>query len=920
MHNVSRPLPAADDLDARRLVLRDGTTATVRFAGPADREAMRGFFHNLSPEARRFRFFVAGEAPDAVVDQFCCAPDPASQITLVACRGTGADERIIAAASYFRITNTVAEAAFAVGDEFHGKGIATLFLERLAAFASEAGFKKFKASTLADNHAMLDVFRTSGFEVRSTPTEDTIEVQFSLLPSDRSVAAAELRSRLATAASLRPLFAPTAVAVVGASRDRRSIGRRILELIPASGFTGSMYPVNANATEISGLPAFRSARNLPPGVDLAVIAVPASAVLEVVDDCAAAGVKTLVVVSAGFAEAGPAGRALQQQLVEKVRGYGMRMVGPNCMGLLNTNAQVRLNASFSPIFPPTGHIALSSQSGALGLAILGLASARAVGLSQFISVGNKADVSGNDLLEFWESDPQTHVMLLYLESFGNPRRFGRLARRISRSKPIVAIKAGRTRAGSRAAGSHTAALAASDTAVDALFHQSGVIRATTIDEMFDIALCLDSQPLPQGTRVAIVTNAGGPGVLAIDACIGAGLTAAEFSTATCTKLRSFLPSAASVLNPIDIIASSGPDEYRQAIEVAATAGETDALIVIFTPVDTSRSDDILEAIRDGIRRARTVPGTPKPILACVMTNGMPPAPLSIDDEIVPTYAFPENAARALANVAMYARWRSQPPGLLWDFDDMRVDDARTICQRALARADDGWLTTDEAQAVLNAAALPVAAGAIARTEEQAAALAAVFGFPVVAKLASRLVQHKTELGAVKLNLANADQVRQAFRDIVKCGPASSEEPGVLIQPMIVDAIETFIGVTEDPAFGPLVGFGLGGTHVEIVGDVRFRMAPLTGADAEELLHDIRGVRLLEGYRGQPPADLAALQNILLRVSRLAEAVAEIVELDLNPVMALAPGKGCRIVDARIKVAQTRSPGAQAATPVVPRPV
>jgi acyl-CoA synthetase (NDP forming)/RimJ/RimL family protein N-acetyltransferase len=893
MRTVSPPLPATDGLEVHRLVLRDGSVAIVRPAGPSDREAMRRFFHELSPESRRHRFFIAGEPPDAVVDRFCEEADPAESLTLIACRRSGNDERIVAAASYFRMTDTVAEAAFAVDDHLHGKGIATLLLERLAAFASAGGFTRFQATTMAENRAMIEVFRDSGFEVRSRLSDTTLDVQLSLLPSDRSVAAAEQRSRMATAASLRPLFAPRAVAVVGASRDRTSIGGRILDALVAAGFSGPIYPINPHAPEVHGLPALRSAGDLPPDVDLAILAVPAPAILGVVDECAAAGVKSIVVITAGFAEVGTDGRALQDQLVDKVRGYGMRMVGPNCMGLLNTDPAVTLNASFSPMFPREGHLALSSQSGALGLAILGLAAAREVGLSQFVSVGNKADVSGNDLLEYWDTDPRTRVILLYLESFGNPRRFARLARRISRSKPIVAVKAGRTRAGSRAAGSHTAALAASDTAVEALFHQSGVIRADTIDEMF----------------VAIVTNAGGPGIMAVDACIAAGLTVAEFSDSTCARLSTFLPSTASVCNPVDMVASAGPEEYRQTIEVAASADEADALIVIFTPVDTSRSEAILAAIRDGIRGAREN-GHRKPILACVMTDGRPPVPIRVDDETVPTYAFPENAARALAKIAAYSLWRTQPAGLFWGFDDLRIDEARNLCRQALAQQGDGWLTTEDAHAVLHAFGLPLAVGAMARTADEASALAAVFGFPVVAKLASRRVVHKSDIGAVRLNLTTAEEVQDAFRTISLCDPerAPGDDPdGVLIQPMVADAVETIVGVTVDPLFGPLVGFGLGGTQVEIVGDMRFRIAPLTDRDAEELLRGGRGFPLLQGFRGRPAADLAALRDVVLRVSRLAEAVPEITELDLNPVMVLASGKGCRIVDARIKVARADRP-------------
>jgi len=499
---------------------------------------------------------------------------------------------------------------------------------------------------------------------------------------------------------------------------------------------------------------------------------------------------------------------------------------------------MRLNASFSPLFPPSGPVGLSSQSGAFGLAILALASNRGVGLSTFVSVGNKADVSSNDLLEYWEEDDKTRVILLYLESFGNPRRFARLARRIGRSKPIVAVKAGRSRTSSRAAGSHTAALAAGDAAVDALFHQAGVIRADTINEMFDIAACLDAQPLPVGRRVAIVTNAGGPGILAVDACEAAGLSVVSFSAKTREQLAAFLPACASTGNPVDMVASAGPDEYRRVIEIALADTETDALIVIYAPVDVRKSAATIAAIREGIAAARRAGAAQKPILACVMADPGRPQPLDIEGERVPVYEFPENAVRALAKVAAYAAWRVQPPGLLWGFDDVHPEEARAICRGAIAARGEDWLTDEETRRVLHAFGLPLAVNTV---------------------------------------------------------------DGVAIQPMPGAGVETMIGVAADRLFGPLVAFGLGGTLVELMGDVRFRIAPLTDRDADELLHEIRGFPLLQGFRGRPPADIEALRDVLLRVSRLADEIPEIVELDLNPVIALPDGDGCRIVDARIKV-------------------
>src|SRR4051812_44350102 len=903
-----RPLvpspPAVDDPSAPRLVLRDGSVATVRRSKPADRETMRRFFHELSPESRRRRFFTAGEPADALIDRLCDSADATRNVTLVAIRQHAGESRFIAVGSYLADGAAVAEAAFAVDDRFHGKGLATELLERLAAIAADHGFRRFDATTLADNHAMIEVFRDSGFEVRSKSAPGVIEVRLTLTPSAEGVVSAETRRRRATAASLRPLLEPRAVAVIGASRQAGSIGRRIVDALIVAGFTGPVYPVNPAALEIDGRQAYASVRDVPAGVDLAVIAVPHDHVLGVVDDCAAAGVKSLVVITAGYAETGETGRARQQALVDRVRGYGMRMVGPNCMGLLNTNPTLRLNASFSPLFPSPGRVGLSSQSGALGLAILALAARRGIGLSTFVSVGNKADVSSNDLLEYWEEDEGTRVILLYLESFGNPRRFARLAKRVGHAKPIVAVKAGRTRGGSRAAGSHTAALAANDTAVDALFHQSGVIRADTIDEMFDVAACLDVQPLPAGRRLAIVTNAGGPGILAVDASESVGLTVAPFSTPTRARLAAFLPPAASISNPVDMVASAGPDEYRQAIEVALADDETDALLVIYAPVDVTQSQQTVSAIEQGIVNGRRGGAIAKPILACVMGATGRPQPLETGDERIPVYSFPENAVRALAKVVAYAEWRAQPPGLLWGFDDVYGEEARTICRAAAAARGETWLTDEEVQCVLHAFNLPMVAAAVARTRDDAAASAAVLGFPVVAKIQSARIQHKTDVGGVLVDLRDEDAVRRAFDELMaRAGKAGvpAHEAALLIQPMLKGGVETMVGVSADPLFGPLIGFGLGGILVELMGDMRFRIAPLTDRDADELLHEIRGFPLLQGYRGRPIADVAALRDVLLRVSRLADEVPEIVELDLNPVIVLPDGHGCRIVDARIKV-------------------
>jgi acetyl coenzyme A synthetase (ADP forming)-like protein len=698
---------------------------------------------------------------------------------------------------------------------------------------------------------------------------------------------------------LKALLQPRAVAVLGVSRNPAHLGRRVFDGLVTAGFQGPVYPVNPSANEIAGRRCYASARLLPAGVDLAVLAVPPAAVLAAVDDCAIAGIRSLVVITAGFGETGEAGRMLQKELVGRVRTYGMRMVGPNCMGLINTG--LRLNASFSPIFPPVGPIALSSQSGALGLALLELARDRQIGLSTFVSVGNKADVSSNDLVEYWESDPETAVILLYLESFGNPRKFAELARRIGRQKPIVAVKAGRTRAGVRAASSHTAALAASDVVVDELFRATGVVRTDTIDEMFDVASCLAFQTLPEGRRVAIITNAGGPGILAVDACERNGLTVAEFSGATRAGLTAFLPPTASLANPVDMVASADADAYRRAIETVLTASEVDALIVIYIPIEPEWSPTILDGIRAGIAYARGT-GSRKPVLGCLMADAARPLPLQVGAEHIPTFAFPENAVRALTHVAAYGAWRSAPPGRLVKFDDVRAAEAKALCASVIAARGEDWLTPEELWRLLGAYHIPGVLGVLVTDANDAAAQAAVMGFPVVAKVSAHTLVHKSDVGGVRTDLRSPADVRTAVTELLETARAHDlHADGIQIQPMITDGIETMVGLTHDPLFGPVVGFGLGGTDVELEQDLHFRVAPLTDRDADAVIRQSRAYTRLLGYRGRPAADVPALRDLLLRVSQLAQDVPDVLEVDFNPVLVRGAGHGCAVVDARVKV-------------------
>jgi len=900
------PTPYQDAPQSGRLILRDGSTASIRISQASDKTMMKEFFSALSAEAKHHRFFAVTVPNDELIQSFCDSSNPGVRLTLIVTRLAGGATRIIAVGTYAARDQTSAEVAMAVDDSFQGKGIGTLLLERLALIAVANGFRRFWAVTRAENKPMLDVFRASGFESRSRRNDGYVEIDLSVLANETSVAQADWRDRVATTASLHPFFRPRSVAVVGASRNPKNIGTRILNAILNAGFKGKVYPVNPRADTIASVRVYGAVDLLPETPDLVVIAVPSEAVNRVIDQCAARQVRAVIVITAGFAEIGAEGRERQQQLLEKIRGYGMRMVGPNCLGLLNTDPAVSLNASFAPDFPPAGNIAFSSQSGALGLALIALARERGLGLSSFVSVGNKADISGNDLLQYWEEDERAKVILLYLESFGNPRRFARIARRVGRAKPIVAVKAGRTGAGRRAAGSHTAALAADDVAVDALFRQTGVIRAETLDEMFDLAAALGSQPLPAGRRVAILTNAGGLGILCADACEANGLLVQELSEKTRSLLSGFLPPTASVTNPVDMIASAGADDFGRAVEILLGAAEVDALIVLTIDVGLVDLSAIARKVRSGASDAQAKISQRKPVLTCIMGEKKAAPPAATTGTVpLPNYAFPENAARVLGKLARYAEWRDQPAGIVPEFDDIQPRDARAICQRARREHGASWLSVEETRKVLAAFAVPLAPGGICRDAQAAAIMAKEIGFPVALKLASRTIVHKTEIGGVRLNLADDAEVTQAFAAIQRRLAADgklSEMEGVLVQPMISTAVEVMVGVTQDPLFGPLIGFGLGGIHVEILKDVSFRVTPITDHDAADMVRSIKGYRLLEGYRGHPPADVPAIEDLLLRIARLVEEVPEIAELDLNPVMALAPGRGCQIVDARIRVA------------------
>ncbi len=693
---------------------------------------------------------------------------------------------------------------------------------------------------------------------------------------------------------LDALLRPRAVAVIGASRRPGSIGAAVLRNILAHGFTGAVHPVNPSATSVQSVRAYASVLDIPDDVDLAVVVVPKAQVLPVTDDCIRKGVRGLVVLTAGFAETGAAGKALEDELRLRARAAGVRLVGPNCLGLLNTDPEVSLDATFAPTWPPAGNVSMCSQSGAVGLVILDRARELGLGIRHFVSMGNKADVSGNDLLEKWEEDPGTRVILLYLESFGNPARFLSIARRLTRRKPVLAVKSGRTGAGALAAASHTGAMAGPDAAVEALLGQAGVLRADTLEELFDAAMLLATQPVPRGGGVAIVSNAGGPAIMAADACEGHGLAVPPLGAATAEALRRILPPEASVRNPVDMIASAGPAAYERALPLILADEAVDAVLAIFVPPAGPGAEEVAAAIRRGAAGSR------KPVLTCFMgIHGVPEALASLREGRLPSYAFPEAAVIALARAVRYGRWLARPEGRVPEIAGISTPKAR-----AAAAGAPRWLGPDEVREVLAAYGIRTVGTRFARDADAAADAARALGFPVAVKLASRTITHKSEVGGVRLGLADAAAVREAVRDIGRRLAAIGRGPemdGVVVQAMAPPGVETLVGLARDPKFGPLVAFGIGGVQVEVWRDVVYRVHPLTDADAREMVAAIRGTRLLDGFRGAPAADREALVDALLRVSRLAGEMPEVAELDVNPLVALEPGAGVVAVDARIRV-------------------
>jgi acetyl coenzyme A synthetase (ADP forming)-like protein len=876
------------------VVLLDGGTVHVRPMRPDDGEALVAFHERLSEDTVYSRFFSAKPRLSAAEVEHFTHVDHNARVALVAELG----DQIVAVARYDRTKEErEAEVAFVVADEHQGRGIATVLLEHLAAAARERGITRFVAETLIGNRRMLDVFRTAGFDEAARYDEGVVHVDLAIEPTERARAAIEEREHRAEARSVARLLTPRSVAVIGASRQPATVGHQVLRNLLAGGFVGPVYPVNPGAAHVASVKAYPTILDVPDQVDLAVIAVPAAAVADVVEQCGHKGVAGLVVLSAGFGEV-EGGTEAQAALRDRAHAYGMRLVGPNCIGVANT--AVGLNATFSPYAPLPGRIAMQSQSGALGIGVLERSARIGLGVSTFVSVGNKADVSGNDLLQYWEDDPGTDVVLLYLESFGNPRKFSRIARRVSRRKPIVAVKSGRSTAGVRAASSHTAAMASPDIAVDALFRQAGVIRVDTLDELFDMALLLGSQPLPRGRGVAIIGNSGGPGILATDACDGAGLSVPELTPDTQTALRQIVDPNGAVANPIDLVASATPEVYEEALRLVLTDERVDAALVICTPTFAAPPAGVASVL------GRAAADQDKPLLGCFLAA--PELPPLLRDEPtgahVPTFQSPEPAARALARAAGYAEWRRRPPGAVPDLDGFDADRAHAIVDAILAKTGDGgWLPADQVDELLDAAGIRRLRATTVTSAAQARRAAASLGLPVALKAAGPDLVHKSDVGGVRLDLRSQADVGHAYGDMASS--LADRMTGATVQQMARPGVETIVGVVQDPLFGPLVMFGLGGVATELLGDRAFRILPLTDLDAADLVRSLRGSPLLFGYRGTPRVDVASLEQVLQRVARLAARVAEIAELDINPL--IVSDAGAVAVDCRVRVARL-SPG------------
>jgi acyl-CoA synthetase (NDP forming)/GNAT superfamily N-acetyltransferase len=867
-------------------LLTDGTEVEIRPLRPADVEAVRRMHQQMSRESLYLRFFGFNRhAADQVADLMCRPAGPGHAAVSAWLAG-----ELVGVAGYEpdRERADAAELALAVADRLHHRGVGTLLLEHLASLARAQGLRALRADVLAQNHPMLRVIADAGLEAHRDTHDGVVELTLALEPGERYLDSVAARERRADVASLTHLLRPSSVAVVGAGRRPGSVGHAILRSLRTCGFSGDLYAVNPHAgDQIMGVPCAASVTELPEPPELAVVTVPAAQVAEVARACGRRGTRALVVVTAGLDE------TASHELREACRRYGMRLVGPNCLGIANTGES--LNATFAPRHPARGGAGIVVQSGGVGIALLEQLSRLGIGISSFVSAGDKYDVSANDLLQWWESDGLTRLGILHLESFGNPRKFARTASRVARGMPLLTVVAGRSAAGRRAVASHTAAAATPTVTQEALFAQAGVVATHSLGDLVGAAALLGAQPVPAGPRVAIVSNAGGAGVLAADACGDAGLTVAVIGEETRAELARLLPAAAVCGNPVDTTAAIETGHYRRCLDLLAADDGVDAVIAVICPTAVS---DPTPGLSSGEAAGEAAGGaSAKPLTGVVLDQ---PENVVMRDG-VPCYSCPEDAAHALGLAWSYGRWLARPAGTVPVFDGLRREAAKDLITAFLRRCPaGGWLPPAEAMTLLGHYGLPVADWCWAESADAAARACVRIGGPVAMKAQVPGVIHKTDAGAVRLGLRGQGEVRDAYHRFQSA--FGDDLQGVLIQPMQPDGLEALCGVVQEPVFGPLVLFGLGGTATDALADRTARLTPLTDTDAAEMVRSLRAASLVTGEHAH--VAVGAIEDVLLRLGQLADDHPEIAELDVNPVI-VSPDAAVA-VDARVRVAPYQS--------------
>jgi len=846
------------------VVLRDGTVAAVRPIRPGDGDGIRRFHASQSDESIYLRFFAPlRQLSDSDVLRFTHV-DYADRVALVATMR----EEIIGIGRYDRIDGRSAEVAFNISDSFQGKGIGSVLLEHLAAIAQEFGIARFTAEVLPQNRKMLAVFSDAGYDVKRHIEDGVVEVGFDIEPTDSSKAVAMSREHRAEALSVRSILHPGNVAVIGASRRRGSIGSQLLDRLVEAGFTGSIHPVNPNVRTLRRRTAYPSVAAVPGQVDLAVIAVPAHAVLEVVDECAEAGVKALLVVSSGFAEEGHDGERLQAELLRRARGAGMRVVGPNSFGLINNDPAVRLNASLAPTLPPHGRVGLFAQSGALGIAVLASAARRNLGISSFGSAGNRVDVSGNDFMQYWIDDDSTNVVGLYLESMGNPRKFSRIARNLALIKPVIVVKSGVSAFGVPP-GHRVRRTKARPEVFSAMLKQAGVIRVENVHQLFDIAQLVAHQPLPAGDRVAIVGNSTALGTLTADACTSWGLTVSH--------------------GPVTLPTEATAAQFRKALAAAFADAKVDSVLTCFIPPLLTDDEDVAAAVRDAAAKSQ------KPCAATFLgMRGVDDGHASVtgtggSTRAIPVYAMPEDAVRALAAATRYGQWRAKDHGTPVAPAGLNRRIAEDVVHTVLSVDPRGRrLAHDEASALLQAYGIDVWGNELVLSADEAVVAAERVGYPVVLKSTAPMLRHQGGVGGVRVDLRSEASLRAAWESLTeRLAPLDADR--LVVQKMATPGVPCVITSDEDPLFGPVIGFSVAGMPTELLDDIAYRIPPLTDVTVSELISSVKAAPVLHGHRGATPVHRAALADLIARVSVLADDLPEVASLVLNPVNAHPAG-------------------------------